>query len=239
LKTHKVLILAVTLAIASSHRLPAPVIEESQTPAPEETGNRKKSKPKTSAVDLGSPGQARIAKTSAPIPPKKFAGTWSGVMPEVPWGDVQTELVVDQTETTMSWGDVGKKKTFAKTQLSGDTISARFPAGFTTAVWYITPRADGGANVRLTAFMNDQTAVFQKQSTSPLATAPATAPAPTPATAPAQSSGEIPMAKPVPGKAGFVYSPFDPNETRYLDVRGHASGTKVKDPGSGRLFIVP
>jgi hypothetical protein len=231
LKTHKVLILTIILAIASSHRLPAPVIEESQSPAPEETAKRKKSRPKTSAVEPGSSGQARTVATPAPALPKKFAGTWVGVMPEVPWGDVQTELVVNNTETTMSWGDVGKKKTSAKTQLSGDTISARFPAGFTTAVWYITPQADGNANVRLTAFMNDQTAVFQRQSGS----APATAPA----TAPAQSSNEIPVAKPVPGKPGFVYSPFDPNETRYLDVHGHASGTKIKDPASGKLFIVP
>ena len=161
-------------------------------------------------------------------------------MPEVPWGDIQTELVVDNTETMMSWEDaLSKKRSTVKTQVNGDTISARFPAGFTTAVWYITPRADGSASVRLTAFMNDQAAVFKRQSGSAPAPVPATAPAPVPATAPAQSSNEIPVAKPVPGKPGFVYSPFDPNETRYLDVRGHASGTKVKDPASGKLFIVP
>jgi hypothetical protein len=47
------------------------------------------------------------------------------------------------------------------------------------------------------------------------------------------------VAKAVPGQPGFVYSPFDPNETRYLDVRGRASGTKIKDPATGRLFIIP
>ena len=237
MKSRKLLILLVVLlALALSHRLPAPIVEENQTPAPEEPAKRKKSRPKTSAVEPGSSGQARTAATPAPAPPKKFAGTWVGAMPEVPWGDVQTELVVDNTETMMSWEDaLSKKRSTVKTQLNGDTISARFPAGFTTAVWYITPRADGSASVRLTAFMNDQTAVFQRQSGSAQATASATAPA----TAPAQSSNEIPVAKPVPGKPGFVYSPFDPNETRYFDVRGHPSGTKVKDPGSGRLFIVP
>lgn len=63
---------------------------------------------------------------------------------------------------------------------------------------------------------------------------------PTPAqrsAAPSQTS-RIPFAKPVPGKAGYVYSPFDPNGG-YVDVTGYASGSKVKDPYSGKIFIVP
>jgi hypothetical protein len=228
LKSHKILILAVIVAIASSHRLPAPIVEESQTPAPEQSATRKRARPKVLEAEPQSSGQARTNATPMPSRPKKFAGSWVGVMPEVPWGDVQTELVVDETEATMSWGDVGKKKTLAKTQVDGETISARFPAGFTTAVWYITPRGDGSATVRLTAFMNDQTALFRRQSGS----APIT-------TVTAQPSGEIPTAKPVPGKPGYVFSPFDPTESRYLDVRGRQSGTKIKDPASGRLFIVP
>lgn len=86
-------------------------------------------------------------------------------MPEVPWGDVPTELIVDQNESTMEWREAGKPKTAraAKTILNGDTLSARFPVGMTTAVWYISPKSDGvTANVRLTAFMNDQIAVFNR-----------------------------------------------------------------------------
>ena len=54
-----------------------------------------------------------------------------------------------------------------------------------------------------------------------------------------QKPNEIPTAKPVPGRPGFVYNPFDPTATRLLDVRGKPSGTKLRDPVSGKLFIAP
>ncbi len=46
------------------------------------------------------------------------------------------------------------------------------------------------------------------------------------------------MAKAVPGKPGFVYSPFESDGTM-IDVTGYSSGTKVKDPGTNKIFIVP
>jgi hypothetical protein len=49
---------------------------------------------------------------------------------------------------------------------------------------------------------------------------------------------QFPVAKPVPGKPGFVYSPFESNGTM-IDVTGYTSGTKVKDPGTNKIFIVP
>jgi hypothetical protein len=45
-------------------------------------------------------------------------------------------------------------------------------------------------------------------------------------------------AKPVPGKPGYVFSPFDPSGG-YVDVNGYTSGQKVKDPYSGKIFLVP
>jgi hypothetical protein len=48
---------------------------------------------------------------------------------------------------------------------------------------------------------------------------------------------EIPTAKRVPGKPDLVFSPFD--SRKYIDVSGYSSGSQVKDPYSGRLFIVP
>jgi hypothetical protein len=84
-------------------------------------------------------------------------------MPETPGGNVATELVVDQTETTMDWQESGKQKGRAKAKLSGNTLQASFPAGITTATWSITPQPDGAtALVRLQAFMNDQTASFHR-----------------------------------------------------------------------------
>jgi hypothetical protein len=61
-------------------------------------------------------------------------------------------------------------------------------------------------------------------------------PKPTPApqvSAPLQ----FPTAKPVEGKPGYVYSPFD--SSKYVDVSGYAPGSKVKDPYSGKIFLVP
>lgn len=48
---------------------------------------------------------------------------------------------------------------------------------------------------------------------------------------------EFPTAKPVPNKPGFVFSPSDPS--KYIDVSGYPSGSKAKDPYSGKIFTVP
>lgn len=50
--------------------------------------------------------------------------------------------------------------------------------------------------------------------------------------------GEVPYGKHVPGKPGFVTSPFSPY-SGYIDVRGFPPGTEVKDPYSGKSFLVP
>ena len=58
---------------------------------------------------------------------------------------------------------------------------------------------------------------------------------------PAQSSSTsaaFPTAKAVPDKPGYVFSPFD-SSGRYVDVSGYPSGTKVKDPWTDKIFIVP
>lgn len=68
-----------------------------------------------------------------------------------------------------------------------------------------------------------------------VASEPQTAPAP-----PAPTS--VPKADyqygvPVPGKPGFVHSPYSPD--KMTDVRGYAPGTEVKDPYTGKIFLVP
>jgi len=55
---------------------------------------------------------------------------------------------------------------------------------------------------------------------------------------PSASQENFPTAKSVPGKSGYVFSPFD-TEGRYVDVSGFAPGTKVKDPWTNKIFIVP
>jgi hypothetical protein len=62
---------------------------------------------------------------------------------------------------------------------------------------------------------------------------------PTPS-APVQTSStsDFPTARAVPDKPGYVYSPFD-SSGRYVDVSGYTAGTKVKDPWTDKIFIVP
>jgi hypothetical protein len=54
----------------------------------------------------------------------------------------------------------------------------------------------------------------------------------------ASAQAEFPTAKAVPEKPGYVFSPFD-SSGRYVDVSGYASGTKVKDPWTDKIFVVP
>ena len=63
-------------------------------------------------------------------------------------------------------------------------------------------------------------------------------PMPTTGTTSSSGTSDLPYAKPVPGKPGYVYSPYDPNGG-YVDVKGFAPGQKVKDPYSGKIFLVP
>lgn len=64
-------------------------------------------------------------------------------------------------------------------------------------------------------------------------TAP-TAPAPGPGGTPAYPKGI-----PVPGKPGFVMSPYTKPDQGYVDVRGYPPGMEVKDPYTGGVFLVP
>jgi len=48
----------------------------------------------------------------------------------------------------------------------------------------------------------------------------------------------FPTAKAVPGKPGYVFSPFDA-KGRYVDVSGYPPGSKAKDPWTDKIFIVP
>ncbi|MDQ2658928.1 MAG: hypothetical protein M3Y03_00745 [Verrucomicrobiota bacterium] len=79
-------------------------------------------------------------------------------------------------------------------------------------------------------------------------TAPTNVPPPQPetsqeASAPAPSAptsapkGDYPYGVPVPGKPGFVRSPYSPD--KMTDVRGYAPGTEVKDPYTQKIFLVP
>jgi hypothetical protein len=49
----------------------------------------------------------------------------------------------------------------------------------------------------------------------------------------------LPYGIPVPGRKGMVTSPYTPEEAKYVDVTGFASGSMIKDPYTGKFFLVP
>lgn len=155
-------LLAAALLVLTAGRLPAPIQEIRESPTP--TAKPKKEttpRPKPKA----SPNESTGAESaqSSPAKARRFAGKWVGVMPEVPWGNVATELTINEAETSMHWTESGKEKGTGKARIvNGDTIQADFMVGV-AETWSITPLPDGtSARVRLSAFMNNGTATFHR-----------------------------------------------------------------------------
>lgn len=83
----------------------------------------------------------------------------------------------------------------------------------------------------------DQTRPSAPPHSSPATVTERTKPSPSPPRN-VTSQTQYPTAKPVPGKPGYVFSPFDASGG-YVDVTGYSPGQKVKDPYSGKIFLVP
>lgn len=222
------LALVALLLLVTAHRLPAPITEvpETPTPAPEQA-----SKPKWKRSAWAKSRSTSSNNESARVP-ARFAGNWFGTISQGVWGDVKVALVinVDGSSVRMTAGE-------RPATVSGNTITWKSGL-FNEITWTLTPQSNG-----TTAFVTSKsglgvngTATFGRTQ-NPMASTPTTKPAAT--TTASTPSVDVPTAKQVPDRPGFVYSPFDPKTKLLLDVRDKAHGAAVRDPLSGRLFIVP
>jgi hypothetical protein len=219
--------------LATALPLPAPIIETpATTPAPEQAAKPKPKRTiKSKVTNENSDIQAKTTSSprSQPTPNQTpFVGTWVGTTNVGDQGDVEYTLSVNAdgstvTENTSAWGS---KMHPAK----WDGVTLKWPSYF--CQWTLTPSADGQtAQVIIHGpFTSNPSPTYRKQSNSVVPAGPITK---------RSQEVEIPTAKPVPGRPGFVYNPFNPNSKLLLDVKGKASGTKVKDPTTGQIFIVP
>jgi hypothetical protein len=132
---------------------------------------------------------------------------------------------------------------FVRNKLRGDEQAT---TGTTeTTVYEGQPVEAMPPQVTATPFRSPRTATSSistspppQQSEMPPSTAATPRPSVTPRSSSSNAATQFPVAKPVPGKPGYVFSPYDPNGG-YVDVTGYQSGSKVKDPYSQKIFLVP
>jgi hypothetical protein len=237
--------LVVALLLVTAHRLPAPISEipENPTPAQEQSAKPKPKrtiKPKVTNENSEDSGKQQTRTTVSTTkrettPSNPFEGTWRGTLDNLPFaGNVDFTLVITAAGTAVveksaNWGT----KNF---QSNCDGSTMKWETG---SSWTLTPNPD-----KQTALVTCNSAGFFGIGAFSLSTIFRRTLATTSAQAPSLGSTSVsqttmPIAKPVPNRPGFVYNPFDSKSNSLLDVRGKASGTKVKDPTSGKLFVVP
>lgn len=126
----------------------------------------------------------------------------------------------------------GQTETTTTTTVTSDAVTT---PGRTVTV---APSATDTQRRKVT---QEQPRSSSEPSPSPRSSPPAVTEKSKPAPSPSRNvstQSQYPTAKPVPGKPGYVFSPFDPSGG-YVDVKGYSSGQKVKDPYSGKVFLVP
>jgi hypothetical protein len=223
---------------------PAPIQEIPETPTPAAQPSERPNKPK--------PRPESTAKPRAPLD-LSFAGTWSGTTLTENKESVSYIIKISDDER-LAWVTYNASKTLTgdvlrldnckrlgqtltwNGELQGDqSINDTLRLnGDGTAVFVSEGKlgANAEAGHRRTGTLTKNGAVRATDSGSHRTTETVTQPIP-------KARADVPVAKSVPNKPGYVYNPFDRNSKVLLNVSGKASGTKVKDPTSGKIFIVP
>lgn len=228
--------LTVALLLITGHRLPAPISEVPETtPAP---------KPKREAIPRPKP-KPEVASKPKSTANLSFAGAWTGSVLTIhsdnsTGGAVYLIKISDDEKTAWVNWDSNGQPSGPGHQVPCNRFHGMLTWTLTTTDFVATDTLQMNANGNATfdrTWSGDttfkSTGTLSRQDASSAPSIPQT----TTTTVAPQTAG-IPTAKLVPNKPGFVFNPFDPNTKQILDVRGRASGTKVKDP-SGQLFIVP
>jgi hypothetical protein len=231
--------LAVTLLLITAHRLPAPFSEVPEaTPTP---------KPKREAAPRAKPKTEATPKPAA-ASNRSLAGTWSGSAATI--GTNETcffviKIANDEKMVLISWKFGGENSEFATSDGPPELATC---TRFGNALSWSPPslKQIGEACTDTLRLNNNGTASFTRTLTSAdrsktfnntgtLSRQGGSAAAMNTDAVPKNAG--LPTAKPVPGKPGLVFSPF--NTQKYIDVSDYASGSEVRDPYSGKMFIVP
>jgi hypothetical protein len=166
------LLLVLVSLVITADRLPAPIQEETPTPAPEQSAKPKRSgKPK---VTSESSETSTKRQTLSPMPKNqptrqsRFAGGWTGVV-HTNLMDVSETIIVDPTETTMTViGTSDGRKRTAAAERNGDTIKATFGLWGT---YSLTPLPDGStARIHYQNILDDKTELYHRTATTPTTT---------------------------------------------------------------------
>lgn len=173
MKRLSVLFLTAALLLISAHRLPAPIVEQEEKPAPTATAAPEKSEaPKRkhstkSASTEQSPSEQTETRTkksaSAPVSsgPARFAGTWSGKVNQGFLGHVASSITVDANAASVQLSHNLGGNTRPAT-ISGNSLTWKSGvAGEIT--WTLMPNSDGQtAQVTMKGMVLNDTVTFRR-----------------------------------------------------------------------------
>ena len=113
-------------------RLPAPISEESPTPAAEQSA-----KPKRTITKRQTPSPQPKSQATPTQP--RFAGTWNGIMDCGIYGIIEHTISISQDSMTVWQTKNPSVRGSGAPQITGDTITVRYSGCY----WTLTPNPDG------------------------------------------------------------------------------------------------